>query len=415
MSTFFQRKEEFSEDDGETEIQSIFLKVLTRSHRKVLVLLFFLFCIHSPFTAHAQEKFLDISGYLKELGQVSLSNSLSTVRYDNILHHRFETEWRFTPNLELNADLRTRLLNGFNVENTLGLEFLYERDVNYADLSWVWIDDGKSLLHSQIDRLHLSYFNGPVEAYAGRMRINWGKTYVWNPNDLFNNYAFLDFDYEERPGIDGANLIYNLDFASSIEVGFRMADDFEQMVIAGMYRTNWNQYDLQFIGGHYLDRVALGFGWAGYIEDAGFKGEITYFRPEEDLLNQRGNITSTIGFDYMFPNSVYAQSEFLYNGGHDDQGNSLFELIQPPTANNLFISKTGYFFNASYPFTPLTTISGGILGSFTKKMVILIPQVSHSLSNNIDFMVLAQLLKGSAFSDFVRTPNVIYFRLKWSY
>lgn len=383
--------------------------------QKFVLLFLIIGGLQSLSTAKAQSGFLDIGGYLKELGQVSLSNNLSTVRYDNILHHRLETEWTFTRNFQLNADIRTRLLNGYTVENTPGFATLYENDANLMDLSRVWVDSEKSILHSQVDRLHFSYFSGPLEAYAGRMRINWGKTYVWNPNDLFNNYAFLDFDYEERPGVDAVNLIYNLDFASSIETGIRLADSFDEMVIAGMYRTNWKQYDLQIIGGHYLDRIALGFGWAGYVKDAGFKGELTYFHPEEDFFNQKGNITSTVGFDYMFSNSVYAQTELLYNGGYQDQGSPLLELIQPPSANNLFIAKTGYFVNASYPLTPLTNISGGILGSFDKKMVILIPQISRSLTNNIDFLVLAQLLKGSLFSDFVETPNVLYFRLKWSY
>lgn len=389
-----------------------------KKYRSSVLLIFGLMiavCILNPKISYSQNDFLDVSGYLKELGQISLSNSLATVRYDNILHNRIETEWSITSDLELNADLRTRLLNGFTVENSLGLGFLYEEDSNFMDLSWVWIDNGKSLLHSQIDRLHISYFNGPLEAYAGRMRINWGKTYVWNPNDLFNNYAFLDFDYEERPGVDAVNFIYNLDFASSIEFGFRAADSFDQMVIAGMYRTNWNQYDLQIVGGHYLDKIALGVGWAGYIKDAGFKGEMTYFHPEENLFRSRGNISITFGLDYMFSNSVYAQGEVLYNGGYQNQGNTLFQLVRPPTADNLFISETGYYTNASYPLTPLTNISAGFLGSFTEKMVILIPQISHSLTNNIDFLLLAQLLKGDAFSDFIRTPNVIYFRLKWSY
>lgn len=383
--------------------------------RKILILFFLMWLMQSCFTVNAQ--FLEISGYLKELGQVSLSNSLGEVRYDNILHHRLETEWSFTSNFELNADIRTRLLNGYTVENSLGLAFLYEEDNGIADLSWVWVDNGTSLLHSQIDRLHLSYFNGPLEIYAGRQRINWGKTTVWNPNDLFNNYAYLDFDYEERPGVDAVSIIYNLGFASSIETAVRLGDSFDEMVIAGMYRTNWKQYDFQIIGGHYLDRAALGIGWAGYIDDAGFKGEITYFQPEDNLnpLENFGTFTSTVGFDYMFSNSVYGQAEFLYNGGYQDEGSPLFDLLRPPTANNLFISETGYFVNASYPVTPLTNISGGVMGSFTKKMVILIPQISQSLTNNIDFMVLAQLLKGSAFSDFVKTPNVLYFRLKWSY
>ncbi len=381
----------------------------------VFLILWFII-VQAPFNVYAQESdFLDVGGYLKELGQLSVNNGLSTYRYDNILHHRLETEWSFTDNFELNADIRTRLLNGFTVRNTPRLSTLYENDPNLMDLSWVWIDSDNALIHSQIDRLHISYFNGPLEIYAGRHRINWGKTYVWNPNDLFNNYAFLDFDYEERPGVDAVSMVYNLDFASSIETAVKLADSFEEMVIAGMYRGNWKQYDYQVLGGHYLDNIILGIGWAGYIKEAGFKGEISYFHPEKDFFNQTGNITSTLGFDYMFSNSVYAQAEFLYNGGNLNRGSPVSELLQPPSANNLFITKTGYYLNASYPLTPLTNISGGVLGSFNRKFVILIPQVSHSLSNNIDFMVLAQLLKGSFLSDYIETPNVLYFRLKWSY
>ncbi|MDZ7717452.1 MAG: hypothetical protein U5K72_01375 [Balneolaceae bacterium] len=279
----------------------------------------------------------------------------------------------------------------------------------------MWEDSDKLLLHSQIDRLHLSYFNGPLEIYAGRQRINWGKTYVWNPNDLFNNYAFLDFDYEERPGVDAVSAIYNLDFASSIEMAVKLGETFEEMVIAGMYRTNWNQYDLQFIGGHYFDKITLGIGWAGYIKDAGFKGEISYFQPEENFLKSKGNITATTGLDYMFSNSLYAQGEVLYNGGNRGRGSPVFELLQPPSADNLFVTKTGFYLSASYPVTPLTNISGGVLGSFDEEFVILIPQISHSLTNNIDFLALAQLLKGSFLTEFIDTPNVLYFRLKWSY
>lgn len=379
------------------------------------LMLFFIF-FYTPFKTNAQQSdFLDISGYLKELGQLSVDNDFSTLRYDNILHHRLETEWSFSESLELNADLRTRLLTGYTVKNVLGLEALYENDPNLVDLAWVWVDTDNVLIHSQVDRLHLSYFNGPLEIYAGRQRINWGKTYVWNPNDLFNNYAYLNFDYEERPGVDAISAIYNLDFASSFEAALRLGDSIDETVIAGMYRTNWEQYDLQFIGAHYYEDIALGFGWAGYIKNAGFKGEVTYFQPEGEPFGTKGNFTSTTGFDYMFSNSLYGQAEFLYNGGNRERGSPAFELLRPPSADNLFIAKTGYFVNASYPITPLTNISGGVLGSFDRKFVILIPQLTRSLSNNIDILVLAQLIKGPIFDDFVETPNVFYLRLKWSY
>ncbi|MCG8318265.1 MAG: hypothetical protein MI921_02070 [Cytophagales bacterium] len=42
----------------------------------------------------------------------------------------------------------------------------------------------------------------------GKHRINWGKSYVWNPNDVFNAYSFFDFDYEERRGTDALLIKY---------------------------------------------------------------------------------------------------------------------------------------------------------------------------------------------------------------
>jgi hypothetical protein len=380
------------------------------------VLFVFITVLLFPYKSNAQlKKIVDISGYVKELGQISASNDFSELRYDNVLHNRFETEWTITPDLELNADLRTLLRNGYTVRHTPGLAQFYEVDPNLMDLSWVWVDSDEALLYSQIDRLHLSYFNGPVEVYAGRQRINWGKTTVWNPNDLFNNYAFLDFDYEERPGVDAVSAVYNLDFASSIEAGIKLADSFDKMVIAGMYRTNYKTYDLQVIAAHYEDKAALGVGWAGYINDAGFKGEATYFKPEKNFLSKAGSFSSTLGFDYMFPNSLYAQAEFLYNGGYKNRNASLATLTQPPRADNLFIASTGYLLNSSFSINPLLNVNLGIMGSFTRKMVILFPQISYSVAENLDLLLVSQLLKGEVFANSVQTPNVFFFRLKWSY
>ncbi|MDX1672314.1 MAG: hypothetical protein R3211_08225, partial [Balneolaceae bacterium] len=112
----------------------------------------------TPSRAQAQlTDLLEVSGYLKELGQLSISNSLGTVRYDNILHHRIETEWNLSSHLEFKADMRTRVLTGYNIRHTPGLERRFESDPNFADLSWVWFDTESSLMHSNIDRLYGSY------------------------------------------------------------------------------------------------------------------------------------------------------------------------------------------------------------------------------------------------------------------
>lgn len=357
----------------------------------------------------------DFKGYVKELGSISLSNDFGTIRYDNILHHRIESRFKFGENFEFRGDVRSRLFNGWTVNNIPGYGRWLGNDPGYFDLSNTWIDSDHTILNSAIDRLHLSYINGPWEVHAGRQRINWGKSMVWNPNDLFNAYAYLDFDYEERPGTDALYAQYSWSYASSLEAGYRFGDTFDESVVAAMYRGNIGEYDIQLIGGNYFEQLAIGAGWSGYLKTAGFKGEATYFHPRRNFLNESGHITASLGGDYMFSNGVYLSTEFLYNGGWKRAVNPVGELMQPPSADDLFIAKTGYFVNASYSINPLTNISGGILGSFDRKMLILIPQISRSLGDNLDFLILAQLLKGEVFANITETPNALFFRLKWSY
>ncbi len=366
---------------------------------------------------YAQDKPLevDIGGYVKELGQISTDNNFSTVRYDNILHHRIESDWTLSEHFEFRADLRTRLLNGYTVNNTPGLDQFYEQDPNYFDLSWVWFHTDHSLMHSTIDRIHASYINGPWSIQAGRQRVNWSRTMAWSPNDLFNNYAFLDFDYEERPGVDALTAQYSWSYASSAEAGIRLGGSWQESVVAGMVRLSWKSYDIQFIGGHYLNNLTVGTGWAGYLGDAGFKGEISYFHPENDFFEKTGHITATTGLDYMLSSGWYLQGELLYNGGYNQQGNPLNTLVQPPSADNLFIAKSGFLINGSYQIHPLVNGNISFMSSFDRSIFIAIPQITFSVTENVDLLLLSQLLKGAVFRQAVETPNLFFFRLKWSY
>jgi hypothetical protein len=358
---------------------------------------------------------VDVGGYFKELGQVSFDNHLSTFRYDNSLQNRLETDWSFSNSFEFRADMRTRLISGYSIKNTPFITEFYENDYGFADATWVWFDTEQSVLQSQVDRFYASYYSGDLELHAGRQRINWARTFVWSPNDLFNNYAFLDFDYEERPGVDALLAQYNWSFGSSVQMGFRMADEFDEMVIAAMLRTNWGNYDVQFLGGHYLGQFVIGAGWAGYIQNAGFKGEMSYFLPEENILNDPWTLTATVGFDYMMPSSLYLRSELLFNSGYDEVNSPLANLIQPPSADNLFIAKTGLFLSGSYPVTPLLNTSFSTMASFDRSLFIFIPQMSYSLTQDIDLMVLVQALRGHVFDDVLDTSNLLFFQLKWSY
>ncbi len=358
---------------------------------------------------------IQFRGYVKELGSLSISDDITTINYDNILHNRIESTWDVSEAFELKVDFRNRILSGYSVRNTPFFADFLDDDPGYADLSWTPFESDDHILHSTIDRAQITYFNGPFEATFGRQRINWGQTFVWSPNDLFNAYAYLDFDYEERPGTDAFSAQYAWGFASSMNVGYRFGDSIDESVFAIMYRDNLNEYDIQILAGSYFDQLMVGTGWSGYVNDAGFKGEISYFHPKSSSTKENGTLTATAGFDYMLPNAVYLTGELLYNGGFDDSENALAQISQPPTADNLFISETGFYLNGSFSVSPLTSISFSTLGSFDESILIFIPQLSYSISENTDFLILSQILRGNNLTSLTETPNVLFFRLKWSF
>ena len=124
--------------------------------------------------------------------------------------------------------------------------------------------------------LVLKYQKKKLEINIGRQRVNWGVNTIWNSNDLFNAYNFIDFDYIERPGSDVVRIIYTGDNLSSIEFVF-MPTSKGRNVFSGMYRFNKLGYDFQIIGADYYEDIVIGGGWAGNILKAGFKGEMSYF------------------------------------------------------------------------------------------------------------------------------------------
>ena len=351
-------------------------------------------------------------GYLKNLSGITFTSDFDEPQWNNIVHNRIESSWKFTPNLRLQANLRARLFTGYTVKNFQDYGSYLASDGGYFDLSRNILESQRMILNVQSDRLHLSYELNSLEINIGRQRLNWGKSMIWNPNDLFNNYAYLDFDYEERPGTDAIHVQYSWNFASSIDIGIKLADRYNQAVYAAMYRSNIGTYDFQIIGGKYEEEFVIGGGWSGYLNNAGFKGEMSLF-----ISDQFDNsyINTSIGADYMLKNGIYLTGEILYNGGYNHVRNGVRGLMDPPKATNLFIAETGYFINASNAISPLINVSLGIMGSTSESIYIFIPQTSVSLTEDIDLLVLAQLASGSLMKSYTNHTNTVFFRVKLSF
>lgn len=312
--------------------------------------------------ASAQE----FRGYVKELAGITLRDDLSDRRGLNILHHRLESRRSPHEAVRLQADIRNRVITDVS-----GTEF-----------------------RSEVDRLQASLEWKRVSVHIGRQRVNWGKTMVWNPNDLFNAYAFLDFDYEERPGTDAVILQTAWGVASGLDAGWSR----ETQALRWMGQVG--TYDLQVIGARYGDQLVVGGGWSGYAGSSGFKGEASWFLGDRTL-------SATLGADHMLASGVYVTGEWLHNGGFGRAGGAM-ALNRPPAPENLFPAPGAGYLGATKQIHPLWTVGLGAIDAITRDLWVAIPQTTVSVTENLDLLVLGQIMGGTDF-------NAVFFRLKWSY
>jgi len=263
-----------------------------------------------PLVSFGQEekpKNWSLSGYVKNLQTVIIQDvsipqigfDTTLVLNDNLIHNRLNFKWYPNENWTFKADLRTRLFFGEIVKSTPNYgELVGDANNDFFDLSVLLVDQPSFVAHTMLDRLYLEYVKGNWEVRLGRQRINWGINTIWNPNDIFNAFAFTDFDYEERPGSDALRVQYYTGFASSIEVAVKAFDKWEDAVAAAMIKFNkWN-YDFQILTGVVNEEWVIGGGWAGNIKNASFKGELSYFQSFDEMVDN--SFAATFGMDYSF-------------------------------------------------------------------------------------------------------------------
>jgi hypothetical protein len=373
-----------------------------------------------PSIAFAQENKLTLTGYLKDLWfyfhpetQIPATNKRNL--YSNNIHNRLIFRWYLTDRLTFGTELRNRLLCGTMVRELPLYKSAVDYDPGYADMAVVPGSGDSWFLHSMVDRLWVEYTRERWQVTLGRQRINWGMNLVWNPNDLFNTFSVFDFDYEERPGCDAVRIKYFTGATSFAELAFKAGHTSDENCFAGLYRFTLRNYDIQVLAGCTPVDFIVGTGWSGDIIGGAFRGEVSWFIPEDRGQN-RGTIVASVSGDYTFHNNIYFQGGFLFNSRGTtgkSTGISLFDLNL--SVKEMSLSKYSLLLQASYPFTPLfsatiTSIVNAGDGSFY-----LGPQATYSLSNNLELMVTGQLFLGHDQTEYGETGKAAFFRLKYAF
>jgi hypothetical protein len=331
-------------------------------------------------------------GYVSAM-QGSMYNSLNkNWQWNSYLTNRLNFKWYATKHFTAVMEMRNRYLFGDYIKaDPVNYAKGYDKDYGLMDLNINLAKGNSYLLNTNIDRLYLAYQQDKLNITLGRQRINWGQTFAWNPNDIFNTYSFFDFDYIERPGSDALRIQYYNTETSVSEIAVKMNYK-NQVTAAGLYRFNALEYDIQFLGGIFNSSdYVIGTGFSGNIKSIALRGEATYLHPKTNFTDTSGMFIASIEADYTFGNNLNIQGEYLFNQKPGIDFNRFVTAYNTQLdVKSLSFVKNNFFAQVSYPITPLLngSLAGMIFPQYNGFYVG--PSLTYSIANNIDFSFIMQ-------------------------
>ena len=383
----------------------------------IFILFLFLTISLSAQETESKQRNWTLNGYVKYMQTISFTEIDKDWMTDNLIHNRLNFNWNINDKLTFNTQMRNRIYYGEMVSGFPQYSDIINQENGFLDMSFIVFEGSSVFMQSTFDRLYLDYNFNKVQVTIGRQRINWGQTFVWNPNDLFNSYSFFDFDYEEKPGSDAVRVQFYPSYSSKLDVVVKL-DHENKVTAAALYRFNKWSYDIQFLGGYYAETdIVIGGGFSGSLFKGGLRGELSYFHSKDSFSDTTGTFVMSIGYDYTFTNSLMLQFEALYNGYGKQSGDfniAEFYFMQM-SPQNLSLTEYSFMGQASYPITPLFNATISAMYNPNDKSVYFGPSADYSLKDNLEISVYTQYFSSQTPVEEGGKGAFLYWRLKWSF
>ena len=359
---------------------------------------------------------IELSGYIKNLQRSTFFQKIDSNTSVNILHNRLNTKFVLLSKLTGRLDIRNRIFYGEQLKITPNFGNTLNEYDGLLKLSHLWINEKSFVAHSVIDRWLLNYSVKKWNLTIGRQRINWGINNIWNPNDIFNAYNFLDFDYEERPGNDAIRIQKNFKNNAEIEIAFKPGKTKDEPTTALLYKFNSSKYDIQVLGGICIKDIVVGGGWAGNIKQAGFKGEMSYFIPKNKTIDSYSSLSISLMADQSFTDNWYAAIGCLYNSNPTD----ILKLTENSanvnlSSKQLFPFRYNFYATVVKTFSPIMTLTISTIYATKNNTFILLPVFGWNAANNFDVDLVAQSLFAKQHFSQRHLITQINIRSRWSF
>lgn len=356
----------------------------------------------------AAAKAFTYRGYVKNLESLNFNKDFSQLHSNNLIHNRINFKWELSPHIQVVSEFRNRIIWGEQVNKI----FHFIAPNNYWGLQKTWIDRENLWAHTNTERLYANFNKNKWNIRLGRQRINWGISTTWNPNDIYNTFNFLDIDYEERPGADALHAVYVISDFSNLSM-VHSKSQHKGSITALRYFFNKYQYDLQVIGGRYHEQGTIGFGWAGNIKDAGFKGEFQYYFSN---ALRKSMLNSSVEIDQTFKNGWYVKGGVLYNHrGISKSIRTFADLDLSITPENLMPARWNFTGACQKEIDPLSSLSVQLIYAPGMRLFIMMPSYQYNIATNWDLDCMAQSFFLSINHSFQAVQHNSMFRIRWSF
>jgi len=332
----------------------------------------------------------ELSGYVGTMPSFTVQQPGGHVWGQALVHNRLNFGWQMAETLRADVGMRNRFLTGS--EALLDPQGM-RNDFGWVRLSWNWAQDKRAVGNTTFDRLSMTFEKNAWKLQAGRQRINWGHTFAWNPNNIFNTHAFFDFDYPERPGADALRATYFHDETSASELAASVGHD-NKVTAAFLHRWNWEKMDFQLLAGTLAQSdVVFGGAWTSDFHGFNFRSEFSYFHPLSNTGKARDVVALSFGADYMLPHSLMLQAEVLWNNASmQDVGKAgpMGLYSAPLSAKVLSFSRWNFFAQAVLPLTPRLEASWSAMYFVDIQAWYTGLLLEHSVVDNVEFSFCMQ-------------------------
>lgn len=362
--------------------------------------------------AHAQE----FKGHLKLLNNLFVPNPDTLVWFtDQTLENRLELKWDIADWLRFDVQSRSRFIYGDFVQTIPNYSSLIGNQNELVNLSFIWADGHSFVGHTEFDRLLARFNLNRVELTIGRQRINWGIDLVWNPNDIFNTFSYLNLEYPERPGTDAVNLKVYTGVLSYFDLVYQPHKIADSSAYGVRYRANVARTDFQAIVARMPGYYVWGGGLSSEVGQFALRSEVSYFCAQKS--DSRSGFVATFSADRSFGSNSFVQLSLLFNSFGSKRNYEPLSLIEPRAQNPMMLSqgKVNLFVGVNSTVATLFTPSVAFLINPTDGSAVVVPSIGYSVSDNLMLSLTAMLFTGRQANEYPNIGQLVYFKVQWSF